>query len=144
MPNLNQVFREEISRLARREVKQIAEPLQKQIRDLRGKVLKQRRELEKLEKELAGKADKERVIAPRTVSEEDDVRIHKGSVKKHRERLGISQREMALLLDVSPLTISNWETDKSSPSGKNRLAFAELRGMGVREVWQRLEMIEEE
>ena len=142
MPNLNQVFREEISRLARREVKQIVEPLQKQIRDLRGKVRKQRRELEKLEKELAGKADKERVIAPRTVSEEDDVRIHKGSVKKHRERLGISQREMALLLDVSPLTISNWETDKSSPSGKNRLAFAELRGMGVREVWQRLEMIE--
>ena len=144
MPNLNQVFREEISRLARREVKQIAEPLQKQIRDLRGKVRKQRRELEKLEKELAGKADKERVIAPRTVSGEDDVRIHKGSVKKHRERLGISQREMALLLDVSPLTISNWETDKSSPSGKNRLAFAELRGMGVREVWQRLEMVEEE
>lgn len=134
MPNLNQVFREEISRLARREVKQIVEPLQKQIRDLRGKVLEQKRELEKLEKKLAGKADKERVIAPRTVSEEDDVRIRKGSVKKHRERLGISQREMALLLDVSPLTISNWETDKSSPSGKNRLAFAELRGMGVREV----------
>ena len=142
MPNLNQVFREEISRLARREVKQIVDPLQKQIRDLRGKVREQKRELEKLEKELAGKADKERVIAPRTVSEEDDVRIRKGSVKKHRERLGISQREMALLLDVSPLTISNWETDKSSPSGKNRLAFAELRGMGVREVWQRLEMIE--
>ena len=144
MPNLNQIFREEISRLARREVKQIVEPLQKQIRDLRGKVQEQRRELKKLEKELAGKADKERVIAPRTVSEEDDVRIHKGSVKKHRERMGISQREMALLLDVSPLTISNWETDKSSPSGENRLAFAELRGMGVREVWQRLEMIEEE
>ena len=144
MPNLNQVFREEISRLARREVKQIAEPLQKQIRDLRGKVREQKRELEKLEKELAGKADKERVIAPRTVSEEDDVRIRKGSVKKHRERLGISQREMALLLDVSALTISNWETDRASPSGENRLAFAELRGKGVREVWQRLEMIEEE
>ena len=83
------------------------------------------------------------MIAPRTVSEDDDVRVHRGSVRKHRERLSISQREMALLLDVSTLTVSNWETGKTSPSGKNKLAFAELRKMGVREVWDRLERLEE-
>ena len=64
-------------------------------------------------------------------------------VRKHRERLGISQREMALLLDVSALTVSNWETERTSPSGKNKLGFAELRKMGAREVWNRLERLEE-
>ena len=50
---------------------------------------------------------------------------------------------MALLLDVSTLTVSNWETERTSPSGKNKLGFAELRKMGVREVWDRLERLGE-
>jgi DNA-binding transcriptional regulator YiaG len=49
---------------------------------------------------------------------------------------------MALLLDVSPLTVSNWETEKTSPSGKNKLAFAELRTRGVRDVREWLERLE--
>ena len=96
MPNLNQILREEIVRLAKREINQQVKPLKGQLVELRKTALAQRRRIEQLEKELAGKADKERVIAPRTVSEDDDVRVPRGSVRKHRERLGISQREMAL------------------------------------------------
>ncbi len=143
MPNLNQILREEIVRLAKREINQQMRPLKDQLVDMRKTDREQRRRIEQLEKELAGKADKERVIAPRTVGEDDDVRVPRGSVRKHRERFGISQREMALLLDVSTLTVSNWETEKTSPSGENKLAFAELRKMGVREVWNRLERLEE-
>ncbi len=144
MPNLNQILREEIVRLARREINLQVGALKSQLVEMRKTDREQRRRIEQLEKELAGKADKERGIAPRTVSEDDDVRVPRGSFRKHRERLGISQREMALLLDVSTLTVSNWETEKTSPSGKNKLAFAELRKMGVREVWDRLERLEEE
>ncbi len=143
MPNLNQILKEEIVRIAKREINKQVKPLKGQLVEMRKTDREQRRRIEKLEKELAGKADKERVIAPRTVSEDDDVRVRRGSVRKHRERLRISQREMALLLDVSALTVSNWETEKTSPSGKNKLAFAELRKMGVREVWDRLERLEE-
>ena len=143
MPNLNQILREEIVRLAKREINQQVKPLKGQLVELRKTGPAQRRRIEQLEKELAGKADKERVIAPRTVSEDDDVRVPRGSVRKHRERLGLSQREMALLLDVSTLTVSNWETERTSPSGKNKLGFAELRKMGAREVWNRLERLEE-
>ncbi len=143
MPNLNQILKEEIVRIANREINKQVKPLKGQLVEMRKTDREQRRRTERLEKELAGKADKERVIAPRIVSEDDDVRFHRGSVRKHRERLRISQREMALLLDVSTLTVSNWETEKTSPSGKNKLAFAELRKMGVREVWDRLERLEE-
>ena len=143
MPNLNQILKEEIVRIAKREINKQVKPLKGQLVEMRKTDREQRRRIEKLEKELAGKADKERVIAPRIVSEDDDVRVHRGSVRKHRERLRISQREMALLLDVSALTVSNWETERTSPSGKNKLAFAGLRKMGVREVWDRLQRFEE-
>ncbi len=143
MPNLNQILREEIVRLARREINQQVGAMKSQLVEMRKTDREQRHRIEQLEKELAGKADKERVIAPRTVSEDDDVRVPRGSVRKHRERFGISQREMALLLDVSTLTVSNWETERTSPSGENKLGFAELRKMGVREVWDRLERLEE-
>ena len=143
MPNLNQILREEIVRLAKREINLQVKPLKSQLVEMRKTAREQRRRIEQLEKELAGKANKERVIAPRTLSEDDDVRVPRGSVRKHRERFGISQREMALLLDVSTLTVSNWETEKTSPSGENKLGFAELRKMGAREVWDRLERLEE-
>ena len=143
MPNLNPILKEEIVRLAKREINQQVKALKSQLVEMRKTAREQRRRIEQLEKELAGKADKERVIAPRTVNEDDDVRVPRGSVRKHRERLGLSQREMAQLLDVSALTVSNWETERTSPSGKNKLGFAELRKMGVREVWNRLERLEE-
>ena len=143
MPNLNQILREEIVRISKREINQQVKALKSQLVEMRKTAREQRRRIEQLEKELAGKADKERVIAPRTVNEDDDVRVPRGSVRKHRERLGLSQREMAQLLDVSALTVSNWETERTSPSGKNKLGFAELRKMGVREVWNRLERLEE-
>ena len=142
MPNLNQNLKEEIVRIAKREINKQVKPLKGQLVEMRKTDREQRRRIERLEKELAGKADKERVIAP-PVKEDDDVRVRRGSVRKHRERLRISQREMALLLDVSTLTVSNWETEKTSPREKNKLAFAELRKMGVREVWDRLERLEE-
>ena len=140
MPNLSQILKEEMGRLAKREINRQVGPLQGQLVELRRTARDQRRRIEQLEKELARKVDKSRAIVP--VSEDDDVRVHRGSVRKHRDRLGISQREMALLLDVSPLTVSNWETEKTSPSGKNKLAFAELRTRGVRDVREWLERLE--
>ncbi len=94
MPNLNQILKEEIVRTAKREINKQVKPLKGQLVEMRKTDREQRRRIERLEKELAGKADKERVIAPQTVSEDDDVRVRRGSVRKHRERLRISQREI--------------------------------------------------
>lgn len=142
MANLNQILKEEMGRVARRELKPTVDSIQRQLVDLRRTVRDQRRQIEELEAELALKADRDTpVIQVESLDEEQDVRVPTGSVKKHRERLGITQREMGQLLDVSTLTVSNWELGKSNPRGKNKLAFAELRRMGVRDVRQRLERL---
>ena len=141
--NLEKILKEEMRRLAKREVNQFMKPLYQQLVELRKTVRQQRHRIEQLEKALSGKADQEAlVIAPESVSEDDDVRVPKGSVRKHRERLELTQREVGLLLDVTSLTVSNWETERASPRGKNKLAFAELRKMGKREVMERLEKLE--
>jgi len=144
MPNIGKVLKDEITRLARKEAKSIAQPLSKQVIDLRKRVRDQRDQIADLKKALARKADKPVRITRDSGDEEEPIRIRSESVKSHRERLGLSQREMAMLLDVSSLTISNWETGKVSPSGENRLAFSELRKMGIRDVRQRLDQLEGE
>ena len=145
MADVGKVLRDEMARLAKREIRAQTQPLTKQVRDLRRTVRDQRRRIEKLESEIARKQDRVgdgRIVAE--VYEEDlDIRISPASIRRHRERLGISQREVALLLDVSTLTVSNWETGKTAPRGQNRVGIAEMRRLGVREAQERLEKIEE-
>ena len=139
MPDIGKVLKDEISRLARREAKAHSQPLAKQVRDLKKRVRDQERQIADLRKALARKADRPARVTPDGDDDGGAVRIPAGSVKKHRERLRLSQREMALLLDVATLTVGNWETGKAEPRGQNRAAFAELRELGAREARARLE-----
>ena len=143
MPDVAKVLRDEISRLAKKEAKQATEPLKEQIRDLQKTVRAQRQRITTLEKGRAKKSEKTSV--PKIVSGngQEVVRIPKGSIKKQRERLGLSQKEMALLLEVNPLSVSKWELGKSAPRSQNRRAFAELRKLGRRDVRGRLEKLAE-
>ncbi len=48
-------------------------------------------------------------------------RIEAADVKQIRERLGLSQREFAMLLGVSVATVQNWEQSRRQPRGTARL-----------------------
>ena len=142
MPNLAQVLKEEISRLARKESKSMIGPLQKQVGDLKKTLRGQRQQIASLQKELGRKPTRVSTgqITP-DVSSRMTVRISPPSIKKHRNRLGLSQREMGLLLDVSTLTICKWEAGNAVPRGKNKLAIAGFRKLGKKEVRERLGML---
>jgi len=57
-------------------------------------------------------------------------------VRKLRQRLGLTQVEMAELIGVSGLTISKWETSPGRIMLRSRTleALAKVKGMGKREV----------
>ena len=57
MPNLNQILREEIVRLAKREINQQVRALKGQLVEMRKTDREQRRRIEQLERELAGKQE---------------------------------------------------------------------------------------
>ena len=57
---------------------------------------------------------------------------------KHRAKLGISAADYARLVGVSPLTIYAWEKGRSRPRQAQLEALGAVRGLGVREVLERI------
>ena len=142
MPNVAQVLREEITRLARKEVRTECDPLRKQVRTLRQTVKGQQETIAKLEKALGKMATlstdtSASLYAPE--EEETRARVTSASIKRHRNRLKLSQAELGTLLDVSTNTIVRWEAATSKPRVQHRAALIKMRDLGRRDVTKMLE-----
>lgn len=141
MPNVAQVLKDEISRVARKEIRASCDPVRKQVQTLRRTVREQQAKIAKLEKSLAKMVAQ---TAPETGSalyapedgqqEKSRARATPASIRRHRHRLGLSQAELGALLSVSTNTIVRWEQGTSTPRAQHRTALLRLRDMGVRDV----------
>ena len=145
MPNIASVFKEEISRIARKEVRRETAGLKKANSTYRAEIASLKRRAQALEKALR-QAMRRRATAPAsTGSRSDDegpgrgLRFRPKGLAKLRERLGLSARECGLLLGVSGQSIYLWESGRARPSGKSLEGIAQLRKLGKREAAARLE-----
>ena len=143
MPDIASVLKQEITRLARKEVAATARQQSKQIqslkattRNLRNQVATLEKTVSRLSREISRSSQSQAEAAP-----EKTIRISPKSIKSHRRRLGLSQAQMAKLLGVSTASVGFWEAGKASPRGKNRQAIAELRQMGARDAKVLLESL---
>jgi DNA-binding transcriptional regulator YiaG len=143
MPNVATVLREEITRLARKEVRQSVDPLKKSNAELRRTVASLKTEVANLNRSLQflQKQEKRRLEKPPEVETGRSIRFSPKWVRADRQRLGLSAREYAQLVGVSSLTIYNWENGKSKPNAERLAAWAEIRGIGKREAQRRLELL---
>ena len=143
MPNVGMVIKDEITRLARKEIRAAVDPLRKQVRGLRQTVKSQTETIDRLEKALkkmvgqAGSGAKTSLYAPDTV--ETKARVTPASIRRNRLRLGLSQAQLGQLLGVSTNTIVRWEAGSSAPRAHHRTALIRLRDLGVRDVGKMLE-----
>ena len=134
MPNVGQILKEEIRRVARREVRAECDSLKQQVRVLRDTVKAQAKLIASLGKAAASPA------APTARSEapEEEAPVRRrwtpASIKRQRARLKLSQREFSDVLKVSANTVARWETGTSSPRPTHRTNLDKLRGMGIRAV----------
>ena len=147
MPNIAQLLKDEISRLARKEVRAASAPLQQQIRELKKTNRQQREAIDLLLRrvdQLQALTDSptNKILKAPAIEEDRQIRLSGTSIKKHRKRLGLSQGELGQLLNVSTNTIVRWEQDKSKPREAYRAGIAQLRTMGVREVKKLLASVE--
>lgn len=62
------------------------------------------------------------------------VRITGGSLIAFRKRVGISQRQLATLMDTTPARVCNWEKDLQRPSPQHRNKFIALREKSKKEI----------
>lgn len=145
MPNVATVLRDEIQRLARKEIRALVGPLKKSGSEHRSAIADLRRRVADLEREIAflRKQEGRRLAEPPSETEAENVRFSPKWVASDRKRLGLSANDYASLIGVSMLTVYNWEKGKSKPRAKQLAAWAQIRGLGKREALKRLELLEE-
>ena len=143
MPNIASVLKDEIARVARKEVRAEIAVLKKASSTHRGEIAALKRRALTLEQELR-RLGKGRTKTAPTVTEEGVSIKHRFSAKglaSQRKRLGLSAHDCGLLVGASSQSIYNWEAGSARPREKHLAAIASLRTMGKKEAAARLETL---
>ena len=53
-----------------------------------------------------------------------------------RKSRNLTQEQLAELIDVSPVTVRFWETDKVIPTAVNVFALAEALNVEAKQIWK--------
>lgn len=139
MPNIASVLKEEIQRLARKELKANTESLKIAVSTYRSEIAALKRRVEQLERQAKRSSKASHAKSLEDAESDSQHRWRAAGFAKHRQRLGLSAADLGKLLGVSAMTVYSWESGKSRPRAKNLPAIARLRAMGMREATKRLE-----
>lgn len=143
MPNIAKLLKQEIQRLARKEVKGMARALRQSTVALKRSLTQYKRRVNQLERAVrrltaqVAKSAGQPAVAEETAPR---MRFTSKGIRSLRRRLGISQAALAKLVGVSALAVYQWER-KNGPlhlrtTTRNRLT--EIRGFGRKEVAKQL------
>ena len=144
MPNVAVALRAEISRVARKEAKTLAEPLRKQVTSLRRDNAAHKQTRAKLERrilELERIVRSSRIAEATPVDEDAKLRFSPARLKSQRERLGLSAADFGALVGCSGQSIYLWEQGKTRPRKPQLARIAVVRALGKREAQARLAAI---
>lgn len=136
MPDFKQTFQDEVRRLARKELKAFE-----------AKVNEQKKTISALTKRI-NDLEKKQVAVPAAVTpavgavpvaapapEGRKARFSPKSLVKFRKKYSLSQKALAVLLGVTPFTVSHWEIGKNRPRPVQVEAFSALAKLGKRKLY---------
>ncbi len=143
MPNIAVTFRQEITRLARREIRSQMQGLRKASAQYRRDIAGLKRHASKLKSEVGRLVRRVSEDVAPAVGEAESARVRftaKGVVS-HRRRLGISAADYGKLIGVTGHTIYKWEQGASHPRKAQLAALASVRPLGKKAALSRLEQM---
>lgn len=146
MPNVQAVFRQEIQRLARREVRSELEATRKAVSKQRSEIAELKRRNSDLERKVSYLESRETQrlkAAPANPKPPKGTRFSVRSLKAQRAKSGLTQGEYAQLVGVSGSTIYNWESGTTKPGKKHLATLVSLRGLGKRDAKRRVALLSE-
>ena len=162
MANLASALKEEISRLARKEIRQQTAGTAKTAAQCERDIAALKRQIGELQNKLSSlrtqdtpgsavskkSSSKKAVAKNRTVKtasssgkQSSRARFSAKGLKASRVRLGLSADNYGKLVGVSGLSIYNWEQGKARPRESSVAALMAIRGIGKREAAKRLEAL---
>ena len=147
MPNLAKVLKDEIQRLARKETKAAIATLRKDNTTVKRTIADHKRRIAALERENRRLLSYMRKTRGGSVKASDDeiekARITARMILGIRNKFGLSQGELALLLDVNPQTVYQWEHREGRLSfrGDAKARIIKIRKLDGAEVASRLDTL---
>jgi len=139
MPNISNLLKQEIGRLARREIKQQTASLHKAAAIYRRDIAALKRHVAALERKTKAQDKVLEKTIPVVAEPDTALRFRADGFKTLRKKLGLSAEQIAKLLGVSGQSVYAWETKRSSPRRAQLPAIAALRKLGKREAAKRLQ-----
>jgi len=135
MPDFKQTFQDEVRRLARKELKAFEAKINEQKKTINA-LTKRVNELEKKQAAApaAVKPASEAVQSAAPAADGRKARFSPKSLVKFRKKYSLSQKALAILLGVTPFTVSHWEIGKNRPRTNQIEAFSALAKLGKRKV----------
>ncbi|WP_028081653.1 helix-turn-helix domain-containing protein [Solimonas soli] len=143
MSDIAGLLKSEITRLSKKVVRQHSASLQKASTTHRRQIAALKKQIADLQREVAGLRRGLSKAVPAAPAEADapKTRFVAKGLKSLRTRLGLSARELGLLVGVSEQAVYNWESKAATPRANAVAAIAELRGIGKKEARARLEQL---
>ncbi len=136
MGKIDSTIKAEIQRMAKHEVRVVFRPLRKEVWGMRIKLsnlLKGFGALNRLAKEIT----KTKSGEPKLVASPEEVKASRFTperIRRLRMKLGISQRELGILVGASLGAVTTWESGKFKPQGEKKAALVALRKVGKRDL----------
>jgi DNA-binding transcriptional regulator YiaG len=144
MTTLAIALKDEIRRLARKEIKAQTGHTARAVAQYRREIARLKRQQREQEKKIGFLQAQTRKNMQSPGVDADlngDSRFSARSVKAQRRRTGLSAADYGKLVGVSPLTIYNWEQKKTRPRKEQFAALLALRGLGKREALAKLALL---
>ena len=144
MPNIASILKEEIARVARKEVRRETTALKKANVTHRSEIAALKRRATELERQLRAFGKNARpgpVAAANDDSIPEGTRFSAKSLIAQRKRLGLSAADFGLLMGASTQSIYNWECGKARPHGKFMPTIVALRSVGKKQTLAHLEAV---
>jgi len=143
MPNIATVLKEEIVRLARKEVRKQTDILKRTSAQYRRDIAAMKRRLSALQRQFAPLEKQVLRSAPSQAAPvpSDGVRFTAKGLRSQRQRLALSAADYGKLVGVTGQTIYSWEHETARPRKQQVARLATLRHIGKRDAEARLEQL---
>jgi DNA-binding transcriptional regulator YiaG len=142
MTTLAVALKDEIRRLARKEIRAQTGATAKAVAQYRRDIAKLKRQLREQDRKIANLSRRQpQHEGAEPADENGNVRFSARSAKAQRRRTGLSAADYAKLVGVSPITIYNWENGKSRPRKEQFASLVALRGVGKRAAQAQLDSL---
>jgi DNA-binding transcriptional regulator YiaG len=141
MPNIAAVLKNEIARVAKKELRKELESLRQAVSTHRAEIAALKRVIQEQHKVLRG-LQKAKPLAPAAEDasgQSRQVRFSATRLAAQRAKLGLSAQDFGRLVGTTGQAVYNWEAGKARPSADRLAAIAALRSIGKREIAKRLE-----